>query len=73
MTPVIGGKLDGSQVPARLLQIEEKGETYMLISFKEKIGDTVVTRSFYMLCNGPTIEQAMKTYKERAKRDLWGN
>ncbi len=67
MIPIIGGKLDGQQAHGRVIQLDEKGETYILISFDELVGDKKVRREFYLKTDGPTIEEAMKTYKEREK------
>lgn len=61
MTLMIGGKCDGSEVPAKVVQLTEEGETYILISFKE--GDT--KHFFYMLA-GMTPADAMARYKVRA-------
>jgi hypothetical protein len=67
MIEIIGGKLDGTKAAGRVLQFEEKGEIYMLITFDEKVGDSKVKHYFYMLCNGPTVAEAQKIYKERLK------
>jgi hypothetical protein len=67
MIEIIGGKLDGTRAAGRILQFEEKGETYMLMTFDEKVGDSKVKHHFYMKTDGPTVEQAIQTYKERLK------
>jgi hypothetical protein len=62
MTKIIGGKLDGHESPVRCVTLQEKDETYMLMSFKE----AGIKHYFYMLTGGDlTPEQAMKTYKIR--------
>lgn len=61
MTLMIGGKCDGYQVPAKVVELREEGETYILVSFKE--GDT--KHSFYML-TGMTPADALARYKVRA-------
>jgi hypothetical protein len=62
MIKIIGGKCDGQESPMKCLQLTEKGETYMLMKFKE--GD--ITHHFYMLTGSDlTPEQALKTYKVR--------
>jgi hypothetical protein len=71
MIPIIGGKLDGSKSPVRLPQLTEGDETYMLIEFGELVGDKKVRREFYMLTGGPTVAEAMRIFKERAKAHLW--
>ena len=67
MIQIVGGKLDGQCSPAQLLQIEEKGETYMLTEYSELVGDRKVRHQFYMLTGGPTVEEAVKIYKGRLK------
>lgn len=62
MTKIIGGKLDGHESPVRCVTLQEKDETYMLMSFKE--GDT--KHFFYMLTGSDlTPAEALKTYKVR--------
>jgi hypothetical protein len=63
MTMMIGGKCDGHEVPAKVLTMTEKGETYLLMSFKHE----GVKHYFYMLTGGDlTPAQAQKTYCVRA-------
>jgi hypothetical protein len=70
--PIIGGKLDGQQAHGRVLQFEEKGEKYALIEFSELVGEKKVKGFLYLLCNGPTVNEAIRTYQERAKKGIWG-
>jgi hypothetical protein len=70
MIPIIGGKLDGqmSATGPGVLTLRDKGEDYLLISYKtgtkDTPGDPTVTRYFYMLA-GMTPLDALKIDKER--------
>lgn len=70
MIPIIGGKLDGqmSATGPGVLTLQEKGEDYLLISYKtgtkDTPGDPTETRYFYMLAGMVPLE-ALKIDKER--------
>jgi len=70
MIPIIGGKLDGqmSATGPGVLTLQEKGEEYLLLSYKsgekETPGNPTVTNYFYMLA-GMVPAEALKIDKQR--------
>lgn len=60
MTPIIGGAADGDKCPMRIPRMTVKGETYMLVSYRDKEGE----HFFYQLA-GAVPAEVVKTWKVR--------
>lgn len=59
-TMLVGGKCDGQTYPMRIPRMEAEGETYMLVSFRDKDGE----HFFYQLA-GMAPAEAHKTWMNR--------
>lgn len=70
MIPFIGGKCDGMESPAKLPQVTEDGEAYILMETREK-GQK--PEFFYMVAGSKPAE-AVKIYRDRQKTaaGIWG-
>lgn len=66
MIPIFGGKLDGQWSPLTVVTFEEKGESYILMEWQEKLDGGGSTRHrFYVLTgdDGMAPAEAVKRYK----------
>jgi hypothetical protein len=59
---IVGGKLDGCESPVALVSFEEKGETYILIEWKEVSEAAQTKHRVYMLA-GMAPTEAVKRYR----------
>lgn len=60
-TPIIGGKADGQQCPAKLPRINLDGEVYMLVVYRDEKGGQ---HPFYQLA-GLVPAEVVRIWKER--------
>jgi len=61
MIPIIGGKLDGQNAVGKMVLLEEKGEQYILMTYR----DSDKKPHFFYMLTGSVPEEATKIYRER--------